>query len=277
MHILHSSNNLTAAINDHHYDNSLYVIEFGCSSPDGGLKFENIISDDYVIHFVTSGCGLYNNQNIDSKCGFMIAPNEPYTFEFDPVDPWRHYWIRMSGTMCAAMLKRCGFEPHNHVFECSFFQRFKPEFDEIIFGEISDIDYSLLMLGIFYRVAAYHIGKTDTPEISSRKLYLDRALQYIDSNYFLHITVDDIAREVNISSKYLYKIFISQLGTSPNEYIISYRLNKARILLEATPLPIYEIARSVGYTEPNYFTLSFRRVFGISPTEYRSKIKKNSE
>lgn len=277
MHIVHSNYNLTAAVNDNYTDRSFYVIELGCSLPPGGLKCENIISDDFVIHFVTSGRGLYNNQNIDASCGFMIAPLEPYTFEFDALDPWRHYWIRLNGSMCVATLKRCGFEPHNHVFECGWFERFLPEFDEVIFGQETQIDYSLYMLGIFYRVAAHHIGKVDTPNIDSRRLYLNLAMQYIDANYFLRITVEDIAREVNVSSKYLYKIFVSQLGVSPSEYIISYRLNKARILLETTTLPISGVARSVGYSEPNYFTLSFGRAFGQSPTEYRSKNKKSSE
>lgn len=271
MHRHHGPYNLVAILNEASYDESLFVAEIGHSTPAAGLKKRGVISPDYCIHFVVGGRGLYNNQNICPGKGFLIAANEPYDFEFDPIDPWEHYWIGVDGNMCAPMLRSFGMEPHNHIFDCDWFEPFIPEFRQLLFEDMEGIDYPLYTLGLFYKLMSHYTYMKKPGLMSSPELYFRAAKQFIDENYFERITTEDVARATGITSKYLYKIFMTYLGIAPSAYMIACRLKKSKILLSDTDLTVTEIARSVGYTEPNYFTNSFKRSFGESPSEYRKR------
>ncbi len=95
-------------------------------------------------------------------------------------------------------------------------------------------------------------------------------LKYINNNFAKEdITLQDIAKNMNISYHYLSKIFKEEIGKSFVEYLTELRIGKAMQLLNDPTLSIKEIAQSVGYSDPNYFSKAFRKVAGLSPTEYR--------
>ena len=96
--------------------------------------------------------------------------------------------------------------------------------------------------------------------------YIQDALNFINSNYMNSITVQEIADYVNLSRSYLYKMFIKNLGISPQRYLINLRMYKATLLLKGTKLPIGEVASRVGYSD----SLLFSKHFSMSPLNYRN-------
>ena len=99
--------------------------------------------------------------------------------------------------------------------------------------------------------------------------YVRYALDYIEHHYGQHIKVSDIANYVGISRAHLTNCFNKELKLSPREYLIDYRMNKAKDLLTTTVLPINQIASSVGYEDPLSFSKAFKLVTGVSPSSYR--------
>ena len=63
-------------------------------------------------------------------------------------------------------------------------------------------------------------------------------------------------------------MFIKHLGLSPNDYLTQYRINRACSLLRNSKLTISNIANSVGYDDPLYFSRVFKKVKGVSPSIY---------
>lgn len=61
------------------------------------------------------------------------------------------------------------------------------------------------------------------------------------------------------------------------EVLIRVRMNKAKELLEQTTLKNYEIAERVGFSDPHYFGISFKKMTGMSPTEYVKEKRKNEQ
>ena len=61
----------------------------------------------------------------------------------------------------------------------------------------------------------------------------------------------------------------TMLGITPNDFIRSIRLKRAAVLLADTDLPIVEVSERVGFSTPRYFSASFKKMFGVTPTEYR--------
>ncbi|MCM3746907.1 response regulator [Paenibacillus pasadenensis] len=99
---------------------------------------------------------------------------------------------------------------------------------------------------------------------------IGRALLYIEENYAEErISLQDICRYVMMSTSYFSQMFKQETGETFVEYLTRYRMTKAKELLEDTSLKFYEIAARVGYSDPNYFSLCFKKHVGQTMREYR--------
>ena len=105
-------------------------------------------------------------------------------------------------------------------------------------------------------------------EISGDSLAL-KAKTYIEDNYMRKITMRDIADELHISYYHLSHMFKQELSLSPQDYLISYRMNEACRLLTTTQMPISLIAARVGYGNQSHFNVQFKTIKGLSPGQYR--------
>ncbi len=94
-------------------------------------------------------------------------------------------------------------------------------------------------------------------------------LEYLDQHLAEPLTVSGLARVANLSTSRFAHLFSAQLGVSPSAYVERQRVSQARLLLEHTLRPVADIARSVGFSDPLYFSARFRQVVGVSPTRYR--------
>ncbi len=85
------------------------------------------------------------------------------------------------------------------------------------------------------------------------------------------ITVDIVAREAGCSPTHLNRLFKQYLGMKAHEWMECYRLHNAAALLRKSSKRLHLIAEEVGYSDPYYFSTAFKRVSGLSPSEYRRK------
>lgn len=98
---------------------------------------------------------------------------------------------------------------------------------------------------------------------------IEASKKYIEDNYTKNITLEDVSREVNISSYYLSRIFKESTGENFIDYLTKLRIEKAKVLLSTTQYSMKEICQMSGYSDPNYFSKSFKKNVGVTPTEYR--------
>lgn len=98
------------------------------------------------------------------------------------------------------------------------------------------------------------------------------AKRFIDSSYAQSISIQDMADIFNVSYSHLYRIFSRQIGKSPQEYLMTVRLNASKAWLENSELSMREIARGTGFSDEHHFNRMFVRHVGISPGEYRKKM-----
>lgn len=96
--------------------------------------------------------------------------------------------------------------------------------------------------------------------------------QYICENYIYDISMQDLAHAMNYSEAYFCKLFKQYFGRNFTSYLTEYRVGAAKKLLEDPMVNVKEIGKAVGYGDSNYFAKVFRRVSGMSPTEYRARI-----
>lgn len=97
--------------------------------------------------------------------------------------------------------------------------------------------------------------------------------EYISRSYQYDISLQDLAEKkyfMNVS--YLSRLFKANVGKTFSKYLIEYRLEKSRELLEQTILKVSDIATHVGYNDVSHYIQSFRKVYGMTPEEYRSSL-----
>ena len=97
------------------------------------------------------------------------------------------------------------------------------------------------------------------------------AKAYIENHVYKDISLDLVAKEVNISPYYFSKIFKEEIGENFIDYITNIRIERAKKLLRDKTLSIKEICMEVGYKDPNYFSRLFKKSVGFTPTEYREE------
>jgi len=99
---------------------------------------------------------------------------------------------------------------------------------------------------------------------------IERAKAYIDNNYSnKDLSLDEVSREVDISPYYFSKLFKEETGENFIEYLTNLRLNKAKALLNDSNYSMKQICMEIGYADPNYFSRTFKKNFGVTPTEYK--------
>lgn len=104
---------------------------------------------------------------------------------------------------------------------------------------------------------------------SLRDFYIKEAFSFIEQNFQNDISVEDIAASCGLNRSYFGKIFHENMGKTPQEFLISYRMTKATELLKLTALSIADIGNAVGYPNQLHFSRAFKNVYGISPRQWR--------
>lgn len=105
---------------------------------------------------------------------------------------------------------------------------------------------------------------------------IPEALVYIEAHYNENINMDDVAKNVNVSYHYFSKLFKQQTGKSFTDYLTDLRIEKSLEMLRMTQRSIKEISLEIGYNDPNYYCKIFKKITGVTPTEYRVSNEKRS-
>ncbi|MBW7474754.1 response regulator [Paenibacillus oenotherae] len=99
---------------------------------------------------------------------------------------------------------------------------------------------------------------------------LDRAKAFIEERFTEDLSLEEVADYVHLNPYYLSKILKQQFGETFIDLLTRLRIDKAKGLIASKSLSLKEICFEVGYKDPNYFSRVFKRVTGITPSEYRS-------
>lgn len=103
---------------------------------------------------------------------------------------------------------------------------------------------------------------------------VEKIKSFIHRHYQTEIKLSRLAEEVFLSPSYLSKLFHAETGQTITDYLISYRIERAKaLLLENNGLKTYEIGEKVGYPDPAYFNKIFKKTVGVTPREYRERVR----
>ena len=95
-------------------------------------------------------------------------------------------------------------------------------------------------------------------------------IKYIEDSYYSNdLNINDISEKLEVNSSYLSKLLKKETGLSFIDYLTNIRIKKAMYIMEDPTIKIYDVAELVGYSNQHYFCRAFKKVVGISPTDYK--------
>ena len=251
-------------------------IEIG--TPNTGYQYG--VSKSAVLHVVMSGSGTFTYDGITHhlQAGdlFLLRRGMHVHYQSSLDDPWIYYWVGFSGQLTIDYLSRTQLADTpviqdvdttavSHLVEqmCHTARDYSVESADDIqhMRELFDLLYTL------YQIAPKPFQQQENEMYSNVR----EAIRFMNRSYMHPITIEQVARHVNMSRSYLYKIFKRNLDQSPQSYLMQLRMFQAAKLLKETSLQSQEIAMRVGYKEPLMFSKAFKKFFGINATTYRHK------
>ncbi|MGB8454082.1 MAG: AraC family transcriptional regulator [Anaerocolumna sp.] len=246
---------------------------------DPGHYFGPAVRPHFLMHFILNGKGSYQTgeERFELKKGetFLIRPQEITYYEADIKNPWEYAWIAFDGEAAEEMLDMAGITAEKPVCDilkledCEKYLKLMAE----KFKHPGYHEYELV--GLFYLVFSTIARAETRREEVAEQGYYEKALSYIRHNYSYNIRVSDIARYVGIDRTYLFKIFKQYMGKSVKKYLTGYRILSAKYMLTDTNYNMTEVALSCGFYDLPSFCRNFKQQEGMTPVQYRNKMKEN--
>lgn len=106
--------------------------------------------------------------------------------------------------------------------------------------------------------------------VAKNKSRIGFVVDYIRKNLHQKLSIENIAKLAYVSKSNFFKMFKDELGTSPNDFILQERINRAKKLL-ALNNSIKETAFQTGFSDTNYFTRVFKQLVGVTPKNFQNK------
>lgn len=264
----------------------LTVYQYGYEKCEPLHSYGPFVRNHYLFHYVISGKGMLSvtEENgssvyqIGPRSGFLIDPGRINVYCADQKFPWEYVWVEFDGLRARELMEEAGLSNDHPVFHPVSDTAADKLRDEMLrLTQYPDNSRPLGIIGQLYLIMDALIqGSSNKKRLQGGKLsrfYAQEALSFIEQNYTLPITVEDMANRCNLNRSYFGKVFKDMIGQSPQDFLIRYRMSKATSLLTSTSLSIGDISVQVGYPNQLHFSRAFRNIYGMSPRQYRQQNK----
>ena len=201
----------------------------------------------------------------------LIKPNSYREYVFLPAKENLRYYVYFKGVECENFLKQLGLEQEYHLYSPGILNSTLEYFDKIINAfSLHDFDTDIFRTTYLLRLLTA-ISKKISDSAKNNKNPLAPALEYIEKEYSHDISIAECARLCKYSPANLIRQFKKQFNLTPKEYLNRFRIEKAIYLLIECNMQVNDVAFSVGFNDPFYFSKFFKQQTGLSPTAYKKK------
>jgi AraC-like DNA-binding protein len=259
--------------------NTLYVTDIGYY-PKAKFHYRERFhgAEQHILIYCHEGKGKVKIRKTEYKIeagDFITIPIKmAHTYAADEKDPWTIFWIHFKGTVSNQIVsnieKKIGLKGFILNNEKSI-ELFNEIYTQLERGYSSDnLMYANMCLWHFLTTFLFN-DKYDTSGKLSNKDSIDLVIDYLSNHINKVLSLEEMAKEVNLSPSHFSYLFKKKTGFSPIEYFNHLKVQKACQYLLFTKLRIKEISQELGIEDPYYFSRMFTKVMGLAPNDYREK------
>ena len=238
---------------------------------------------DYQLLYIAAGKAHFyfdgKEQIITAGHMVLYRPKEPQKYDYFGEDQTEVYWVHFTGSDVKNILRSYGLTDDKRVFYCSsgldYQNLFRTMINEL---QMCKEKYSemleMYLKQVFIMLERYFANAARIEPIRVIE-EIDKATKYFNEHYNEDINIEEYTQKNYVSISWFIRAFKQCTGSTPMQYILSKRISNAETLLLDHSYNITEIAQIVGYDNPLYFSRIFKKIKGLSPSEYRKNINTN--
>lgn len=247
----------------------------GISYCDGTYKIDRQNSSIYCFEYVMKGQGtvIINGEKFSPVEGdiYILQKGCNHLYYSDKKNPWTKIWFNVKGPLVDHLIQAYNLNNIHHVenFDLKdLFEKFlstaqlSMENTKEIFNRTALIFHEIV-LQIYNRINVNH--PMYNPIAYKLKEYLDKCIMG-------HINLDELSRLIQKSVPQTIRIFKKEFGVTPYEYLLSKKIETAKLLLINSNMQINEIAFKLKFADEHYFSNYFKEKTGVSPRKFRKCI-----
>lgn len=236
---------------------------------------EGRVVKEYYLVYIAKGQGFYESRQAGChtvKAGsvFIVFADEWYRHRPDPKTGWEVLWFGFQGEMAQRLVNRF-LTPKEPIISLRRAADFEGVIRDFVEGMVeAPLAYPLSTGGQIVELLGRLIELKEGDEPGAKYHFAIRKAQaHILRHAFETIDYYKLAAHIGVSETTFRRNFLKLAHVTPLQFQLSIRLQHACKLLEETDLPIAEIAQSVGFGMPHYFTRIFTDKLGCSPSRYK--------
>ena len=262
----------------------LGLYQFGWEQCDPSHSFGPAARNHYLFHLCLSGTGtLFANNTkgelityqVKSGQGFMLFPHQICTYIADHEIPWEYVWVEFDGLRVKESIDSAGLTQNNPIYRSRHKNIAETMKSELLYLVNHKDESPFHLIGHLYLFIDSLIRSSSSTQIGSgnslRDFYIKEAFSFIEQNFQNDISIEDIAACCGLNRSYFGKIFHQNMGKTPQEFLMSYRMTKATELLKLTEISIADVGNAVGYPNQLHFSRAFKNIYGLSPRQWRNE------
>ena len=239
---------------------------------------------EQFLHFVLNGRGSYRFSGhryfLEKGDIFWLPANKTVFYEADAKKPWHYAWVAFGGSYAPAYMGYAGFSEEKPVQRSKIsanaylgiIEDILQERDSTVADEFERLSKLYRLLSVLIDAQGYDARSGGASGDYPRETYVEYAQEFIVHHYPC-IKIQDVAHYIGINQSYLNSVFKKVLGITPQEYLIQFRLEKAKEFLQTTSMSLKEIAERIGYEDPFTFSKMFKQKCGMSPRAWRAALQ----
>lgn len=220
------------------------------------------------------GLFIYNNQEYTIKKGqsIFLYPNVPHYY-YSTKKPWKTHWIAFDGYSLHSLLDIIGINKtaiYNvidiHLLENKITQCFELSTSNNLYATI---ETSAFLYNFLINLAKYSepLYKESTYQHYAK---LQPIIDFIDTHYNKPLTIELLAEQIKVTPQYLCFLFKKIMQKRPFEYINEVRINKSKeLILSHSHDSISTISKEVGFENPSYFGMQFKKIEAMTPGQFK--------
>lgn len=267
---------IVAQLNAHPLAKGLYPIGLGYYKQAFNHTMLRRTHDDYLMIYCLDGQGevTLGNEAHEVHAGdmIMLPRGVPHAYKASDTTPWTIYWIHFSGEQSEDFIDYLAIRNNQFIFPLGIHSRLTSEFESLL--ECRQSSYNLnvfIHAANLLRQILTHITLLQplAKQQNAHNFNLEHIHSLMQARAHEQLDLDTLAEAANLSKFHFIKKYKELTGTTPINHFIHLKIERACHLLDVTTTSINEISFAVGYEDAYYFSRIFKKIMGISPSQYR--------
>lgn len=236
--------------------------------------------NDNLLIYCEQGRGHISTRYFDGPVTpgdvIVLPADHPHEYRADVEQPWTIYWVHFDGLQAHQLIQELDFDPEQVVAHVGRLPLLASDFNRLLGLRQSGFSVSVfnyaaaitrqILYFLALQIRSSNIRRHHNFNLDELKSLM---LEHIDGE----LDLETLAASTQLSRHHFSAKYKKLTGISPIKHFIHLKMERACHLLDASNAPAKLISAQMGYNDPLYFSRIFKKVIGMSPTEYRQRLK----